>query len=782
MIKVVQYIFLFLLACLPFFLPAQVDSLSIDLAKLTWRDIQQNDQIQSTQQVSSASRSLKDLKELPFTIHIITKAEIQQNGYITLADAVKMLPGFRISQPGSAIEGELFMMRGLIGNTYAKILINGIPIKPYMVNGMPIGAQLPIQQAARIEVIYGPAAALYGADAATGIINIVMENSERPIFTDASLHVGSDGYSSINVFLGGKLGKGKEVVKFNIWGSNTRMADRSIMHDQHNLFDIASYAAENPGRLLELEENLNFRGTIDQPIINELPHLSRAFGFDVEYKIFQVSFKNMHRQDHSSLGLNPLAVSYANPLTFIGEDIMEGNLVAKKQYDKFGFQTTIGFLNYDMDKRSSTIYLNPTLDFLFDSLATIANLSEMESERIHSQFFNRTRFAFANSLEYYAEQAFNFSVFEKGEFTMGFRFQKGDGQPFVDFQPNPVQANDVQINNLNPLFENPSYREYSAFGQLFLPLGKWNLLVGGQYLTRNNADFSRQVKDFNPRIALLYKVNKILSFRATYSTAFKIPAPYLNATTYTINTDNFRTITTGLTPLLPEKTIAYEVGLRWDISPKVDWDINGYFTKTTDFVTFDIIDIPNPNRTGFIMGYFNNGSSAAQLMGIQSMLRLKEIVPSIHLNAQISWGVSKGKEDFFTAQAGVTDGHISGINSLRSYPELITQARISFAPINRLLLTFDNVILTKSTTRNIVKIETILEQNNDATQLQNAEYYTLDIAANYQLSPNFSVYLKGFNIFNAKYAGIDGYNHPDILRHNPQSLTTYRLGVNYHLN
>ncbi|MEZ4948332.1 MAG: hypothetical protein R2784_02910 [Saprospiraceae bacterium] len=51
-----------------------------------------------------------------------------------------------MSQPGSA-EGKTFMMRGLIGNQYSKILINDVPIRPTALLGMPIGAQLLIKQA-----------------------------------------------------------------------------------------------------------------------------------------------------------------------------------------------------------------------------------------------------------------------------------------------------------------------------------------------------------------------------------------------------------------------------------------------------------------------------------------------------------------------------------------------------------------------------------------------------------------------------------------------------------
>ena len=42
----------------------------------------------------------------------------------------------------------------------------------------------------------------------------------------------------------------------------------------------------------------------------------------------------MHRQDHSSTGLHPLAVSYANPLTYMGEDIVETHFEVKKQFKK----------------------------------------------------------------------------------------------------------------------------------------------------------------------------------------------------------------------------------------------------------------------------------------------------------------------------------------------------------------------------------------------------------------------------------------------------------------
>jgi len=189
------FIFLFI----PILIIGQTDSVVLTADKLLLKDIRPAEITEIDQQVTAATRSSMSLKNLPFTVHVITKEEIRNNGYRTLVDALKMAPGIKISQPGNALEGETFLMRGLVGNPYAKILLNGNPIKPVAVRGMPIGAQLPIQQAERIEVIYGAQGTLYGSDASSGIINIVLEETQRPVYTQANLSVGNNEYTNLDV-------------------------------------------------------------------------------------------------------------------------------------------------------------------------------------------------------------------------------------------------------------------------------------------------------------------------------------------------------------------------------------------------------------------------------------------------------------------------------------------------------------------------------------------------------------------------------------------------------
>ena len=232
-------LFPLLLICL--FLHAQNDTtLLLAPERLTEKDlIAQNPDLQKTK-VISASRSPEDLDEVPFTMWVVTAEDILRNGYVTLGDVLRAAPGIRVSQPGNAMEGETFLMRGLSGNQYVKILINDVPVKPSIALGMPIGAQIPIRQAERIEVLYGPTSAIYGNEACAGVVNIILKETERPIFTQADLAFGNYGYNSLDLTFGGKLGKDKKIFRFSLYGSSTVREKTDLYYDR-NLFNANNY-------------------------------------------------------------------------------------------------------------------------------------------------------------------------------------------------------------------------------------------------------------------------------------------------------------------------------------------------------------------------------------------------------------------------------------------------------------------------------------------------------------------------------------------------------------
>lgn len=632
-------------------LQAQSDSLLLQLDQLGREDLFLDDSLLIKTQVAAASKSLQDIADLPFTIFVIPRSEIISQGYITLADALESMPGIRVSQPGSALEGETFTMRGLLGNAYAKILINGNPIKPYVVSGMPIGAQLPIQQAARIEVIYGPAAALYGADASAGIINIVMADSERPVFTKASLHIGSDNYKSLNLLFGGKLGRDKNVIRFRFYGTDTRFDDRRIFYGQSSLYNPLSYLNPNTDST-DILNDPNYRGSDSVINIQNTPHESRSLGGEIKYRFLTLSVLSMDRSDHSSIGYNPMAVAYANPLIRTGENITSAVLKSEFMIGKLSSETRLEYLGYELDNRSANLYVHPILNSLLYN-AVLDTVNEvMLRNQIESSFFSGLRFMGAWSREYSIEQTFSSPIFRRGNLTGGAKYLRGNGSALREFQSRVVSADVEEVDNLSPSFSDQSISEFSVYLQLFQPLGdKFNLLAGGQYLNRTNGDFAAPISVFNPRLALLYKLTRDIQLRASYSTAIRAPSPYFSATTYTYELGNYESLITGAVQLEAEKTRSYEVGMRWNNQRNLSLDVNLSYTNTDQFINYNIaFDSLGADRrlSGFTLGYFNDENSAADLLDLQVYLRLKNIVPKVKLGGTFGFNYSRGTESLTT--------------------------------------------------------------------------------------------------------------------------------------
>ncbi|MEN0048602.1 MAG: TonB-dependent receptor, partial [Bacteroidota bacterium] len=400
------------------------DSLLLSFKELGKEDIKTNDE--NAQNTLSDSRTLKEVSDLPFTIYVITKEEIQEFGFVTLVDVLKSVPGIRVSQPGTGLDGETFLMRGLLGNQYAKILINDIPIRPTAARSMPVGAQLPIQQAERIEIIFGPTPGIYGADAMAGVINIITEETERPFYVQSDVSLGNLGFKRLNVSLGGKLGRDKNVVKFNIFGSYTEMGNLPVIFDKDTLYNPSFYLNDQSylSNRNPLAQIPNYIGTLDNPITRTFPHSSESIGARLKFRDFYLDFEQMNRQDHSALGLNPVSVSLANPLNFTGENINRINGGWAKDLDRWSFRIDAANLRYELNPRTSNNYVLNTLNrgvlfwqdkLLFSPFDTIN--FRARAANVYDRYLSGQRYSFARSVDWYVDPIATFKLNEKWDFT-----------------------------------------------------------------------------------------------------------------------------------------------------------------------------------------------------------------------------------------------------------------------------------------------------------------------------------------------------------------------------
>lgn len=114
---------------------------------------------------------------VPATVRIITADEIREHGYLTLEDALADLPGFQFRN----IEGfnSYVFMRGVPSqNNTILLLVDGIQINELNSGGFYAGGQFNLANVQQIEVLYGPASAMYGTNAVSGIINLITRAPE----------------------------------------------------------------------------------------------------------------------------------------------------------------------------------------------------------------------------------------------------------------------------------------------------------------------------------------------------------------------------------------------------------------------------------------------------------------------------------------------------------------------------------------------------------------------------------------------------------------------------
>jgi len=125
--------------------------------------------------VVTATKKPQRLSEVPATVRVITAEQIKERGYFTLEDVLSDLPGFQFRN----ILGfnSYVFMRGVPNqNNLILLLVDGIQINELNSGGFYEGGQFNLSNVKKIEVVYGPASALYGTNAASGIINIITNN------------------------------------------------------------------------------------------------------------------------------------------------------------------------------------------------------------------------------------------------------------------------------------------------------------------------------------------------------------------------------------------------------------------------------------------------------------------------------------------------------------------------------------------------------------------------------------------------------------------------------
>lgn len=760
------------------FLYSQPDSNLIKQDILTFENLAEpvnKDEVE----IISASRNSKKLENLPVTIEVVTRDEILFNGYVTLADVLKSLPGIKVSQPGSGELGEMFLMRGLIGNKNVKILVDNIPVKPSIVAGMPIESQLPVRQAERIEIVYGPASAVYGADATIGVINIITKIPETGIFSEADISLGNNGYSYINFHVGGKAGRNKNILKYSFFGSKSNFERMNIFNDT-SVYNPMDYLEKKnvswelngetvlptdltPEIINQLGLNpddinkYNYEGTYNKPVFRNIPSESHIVGLNLQYRGFGISYQNMYRKTHSSVGKTSYLYKYNNPQTYIADIINRVTLSYDKEFKRMNTTTNLSFMNYSTDVNSSyAVTFIPNVDRVFQ---------------------------YSASNDIFAEEVFTF--FGKFfEITGGLSLQMSSNLPSTNYLFEPFEKD-----QFNKIIENPAdFSEYRSFGlnsynflnvsefvQTYFEFKKF-IVMGG---IRHDYNSLYKSSGFNPRAALLYKLNPRTSFRVSVGRAFKAPSGNLvyQSLAYPVGLDSIIYSVVPNSDLKPEFFRSIEFGIRKKLfKEKVYLNLSFYFNKTDNIITnsyvdpkelnlqFAVNDVSEPAET-----FVNSQGAESKLYGIDGSLVIVNPLNKHKLKIELAGTLTKGKEI-------LPDGDV--IDFFRTMPAYIGKAKISLYPSRRTYMLFQAAWSSKIQKLFSTDYGSFIFGDYSETD----GFFTIDVVGGFRFHKNLNLFVKVINLLNKEYAGIDATGYDADLRYNPQLGRNVRFGMTFILN
>ena len=168
-------------------------------------------------------------RDVASSITIITREEIEQRQVKYVAELLRDVPGFAVSQAGGPGTQTQIRVRGAEANQLL-VLMDGI-----RANDPASADEFQFQYAStanieRIEIIRGPQSAIWGTDALAGVVNIIRRKNVSNSYLNANAEYGS--FNSLSVGMDGGVTRGKFQLSGGISYMNTDGTNISRVGDE----------------------------------------------------------------------------------------------------------------------------------------------------------------------------------------------------------------------------------------------------------------------------------------------------------------------------------------------------------------------------------------------------------------------------------------------------------------------------------------------------------------------------------------------------------------------
>jgi outer membrane receptor for ferrienterochelin and colicins len=565
--------------------------------------------------VVSASRQAQRLTEAPATITRIDANVIERSIGNTWVNALKQVPGLDFIQVG--MTSVALNARGFNSSFNNRMLMmedGRIAVLPE--NGLPVGqfTASPKIDLAGVEVLIGPGAALYGADASSGVVTLQSKDPRRYPGTTVEVTGGNRSYMNAQARHAGLFGS----FGYKIAGEFQSADD----WDNYLAYNIAGVPGRGTVRVKE-----------DSIPVNSI---------DWKASVLRGTGALLHYWENSRLEVS----AGASQTDGVGQTNVGRNQLRDWQYNFVQAQYSTPRLYLNLYRTQSKSGESFALNRYADAYARNPSFSP-DSLRMLSDWPSNGRL-------YAAEAQHNFRVpmLLNSAITWGAQVRRDVVSSERQWLTDRLTGEDLEID------------QKGVYAQVETPLlPRLNLVLAGRYDDHENYD-----AQFSPKAGLVFMPGPSHAVRLTYNRAFKSPTTlqtnfhipdwtaiisiFGNTEGFTVQNAAGQT-TASYDALRPEENTTWEFGYKGVLSQRLFADATYYRSRYEHFMS-PLVVISNPfagatasfaydatgnrvlNHTGMApitLIYYNLGS--AELQGVDAGLNFYAL-PNLVLSSTVS--------------------------------------------------------------------------------------------------------------------------------------------------
>ena len=530
---------------------------------------------------SVATKTNTLLINIPQSITVVTKDFIRDQGFSSLTDVTRYVPGVAIHQ-GEGNRDEL-VIRGV--DSSANFFVNGFRDDVQYFRDL--------YNAQSVEILRGPSALTFGRGAGGGLLNRTLKEADGTRIYEVTGQTGSYWDRRVTVDAGQAV--------------NDNFAARiNLMYEGSNTFRDYGWLERwgvNPTLTYRLSDSTKIR-------------LSYEY-----YQDERVADRGNPSQGLSAVAPSSTRFNPASPFA-PGGDLTAFFGSPDLNRAKATVQQTMAFIDHDfgngLTARNSTMFAqyrkfyqniypgNGPLSGAVNPAQTSFNRAAYNNTTNRDNIFNQTDFFY---------KAFTGLIFHTIAF--GGEFGQQSGISLRNTGIFPTGTNTIVANPFAPTYfgsvnfihqfpgalspgvttpdANSDYTLYttSASARDTIEITRWLQIIAGARFDRfdesaldKNTNINRSLVNNNvsPQAAVIVKPIENLSLYYAYSVSY-LPAPG----------DQFSTLSDGTVILAPQKFVNNEVGVKWDINPKL------LFTAAVYNLNRYNVPLPDPNNPGFFI-------------------------------------------------------------------------------------------------------------------------------------------------------------------------------------